>query len=106
MAHSQHGEVWRVFRRSPASRLPNERPWALPPAVRWPALTAGHLAPVRLRASPLGVPAELPRLGGNLAKRAFGADVVEHYAHFYENEVRSFDKVVTDWERQRYFEQI
>jgi glutamine synthetase len=40
------------------------------------------------------------------AKRAFGADVVEHYAHFYENEVRSFDKVVTDWERQRYFEQI
>jgi glutamine synthetase len=40
------------------------------------------------------------------AKRAFGADVVEHYAHFYDSEVQAFDKAVTDWERQRYFEQI
>eukprot|EP00455_Lapot_gusevi_P027218 TRINITY_DN287_c0_g1_i5.p1 TRINITY_DN287_c0_g1~~TRINITY_DN287_c0_g1_i5.p1 ORF type:complete len:525 (+),score=211.83 TRINITY_DN287_c0_g1_i5:46-1575(+) len=40
------------------------------------------------------------------AKQAFGADVVEHYAHFYQNEVDAFDKVVTDWERKRYFEQI
>ena len=66
------------------------------------------------------------------AKRAFGNDVVEHYAHFYDrcaafnrtyhfhvfvfscvlftfsfrSEVKAFDKAVTDWERQRYFEQI
>jgi glutamine synthetase len=40
------------------------------------------------------------------ARKAFGADVVEHYAHFYRNEVESWDKAVTDWERQRYFERI
>lgn len=40
------------------------------------------------------------------AKQAFGADVVEHYAHFYELEIDAFNKSVTDWERTRYFERI
>jgi glutamine synthetase len=40
------------------------------------------------------------------AKRAFGEDVVEHYAHFFRTEVRAFESAVTDWERQRYFERI
>lgn len=40
------------------------------------------------------------------AKRAFGETVVEHYAHFYHTEVNSFNRWVTDWERQRYFERI
>src|SRR5882672_1591200 len=40
------------------------------------------------------------------AKRAFGAEVVEHYAHFFRTEVAAFDKAVTDWERKRYFERI
>jgi len=40
------------------------------------------------------------------AKEAFGADVVEHYAHFFRTEVAAYDKAVTDWERQRYFERI
>jgi glutamine synthetase len=40
------------------------------------------------------------------ARRAFGDDVVEHYAHFYANEQSAYDKAVTDWERQRYFERI
>ena len=40
------------------------------------------------------------------AKRAFGKDVVEHYAHFYRSEAAAFDKAVTDWERRRYFERI
>jgi glutamine synthetase len=40
------------------------------------------------------------------AKRAFGADVAEHYAHFFRTEVAAFDKAVTDWERKRYFERI
>ena len=42
----------------------------------------------------------------NFAKRAFGAEVVEHYAHFFATEVAAFDKAVTDWERKRYFERI
>ena len=40
------------------------------------------------------------------AKKAFGEDVVEHYAHFYRTEAAAYDKAVTDWERQRYFERI
>ena len=39
-----------------------------------------------------------------LARQAFGEDVVEHYLHFARTEQRKFDEVVTCWERQRYFE--
>ena len=39
------------------------------------------------------------------AREAFGADVIEHYLHFFRTEQRKFDAVVTDWERKRYFEQ-
>ena len=35
------------------------------------------------------------------AKRAFGADVVEHYAHFFRTEQAAFNSAVTDWERKR-----
>ena len=40
------------------------------------------------------------------AKRAFGEEVVEHYAHFFRTEQEIFDGAVTDWERRRYFERI
>jgi glutamine synthetase len=40
------------------------------------------------------------------ARRAFGNDVVEHYAHFFRTEESAFQAAVTDWERRRYFEQI
>jgi glutamine synthetase len=40
------------------------------------------------------------------ARRSFGEDVVEHYAHFFRSEVEAFDRAVTDWERKRYFERI
>jgi glutamine synthetase len=40
------------------------------------------------------------------AKQAFGSEVVEHYTHFYRTEAAAYDKAVTDWERQRYFERI
>jgi glutamine synthetase len=57
------------------------------------------------------VPKTLREAAGHFAKskfttRAFGADVVEHYAHFYANECDQYDKAVTDWERARYFERI
>ena len=42
----------------------------------------------------------------DFAKRAFGEEVVEHYAHFYRTEAAAFDRAVTDWERRRYFERI
>jgi glutamine synthetase len=40
------------------------------------------------------------------AKKAFGEDVVEHYAHFFRTEVAAYDTAVTDWELKRYFERI
>ena len=39
-------------------------------------------------------------------KESFGAEVAEHYAHFYRSEQRAFESAVTDWERRRYFERI
>jgi glutamine synthetase len=39
-------------------------------------------------------------------RHVLGAEVVEHYAHFYRTEQASFDAAVTDWERRRYFERI
>ena len=42
----------------------------------------------------------------DFAARAFGADVHEHYRHFFEVELEAYDNAVTDWERQRYFERI
>lgn len=42
----------------------------------------------------------------DFAREAFGADVIEHYLHFYRTEHRDYDRAVTDWERARYFEQI
>ncbi len=62
--------------------------------------------------------ADLPRVPNTLAeavavfrasdfaRAAFGDDVVEHYAHFHETEVRAYETAVTDWERARYFERI
>ncbi len=41
-----------------------------------------------------------------LARAAFGDEVVEFYVHTARLEVRAFDNVVTDWEKQRYFERI
>ena len=40
------------------------------------------------------------------ARAALGADVVEHYAHFFSVEQEAFERAVTDWERRRYFERI
>ncbi|MDX2343920.1 MAG: glutamine synthetase family protein [Acidimicrobiia bacterium] len=40
------------------------------------------------------------------AIEAFGADVHQHYCHFFETEIAAYDNAVTDWERRRYFERI
>ena len=41
-----------------------------------------------------------------LARSAFGADVVAHYTHFFTTEAEAYRRAVTDWERTRYFERI
>lgn len=62
--------------------------------------------------------AELPAIPASLAeattrfadsefaRAVFGADVVEHYLHFFRTELEAFEASVTDWERRRYFERI
>jgi glutamine synthetase len=62
--------------------------------------------------------AELPRIPRTLpeaigefersrfARDAFGDDVVEHLLHFARTEQATFEQVVTDFERRRYFERI
>jgi glutamine synthetase len=42
----------------------------------------------------------------NLAKAAFGPEVVDFYTHHARLEVEAFDNAVTDWEKIRYFERI
>jgi len=61
---------------------------------------------------------ELPRVPGSLrdalagfeqsawVRQTFGDEVVGHYAHFFRSEWEAWEKAVTDWERQRYFERI
>jgi glutamine synthetase len=44
--------------------------------------------------------------GSEFVRDAFGADVQEHYTHFFRSEQAAFDNAVTDWERIRYFERI
>jgi glutamine synthetase len=41
---------------------------------------------------------------GTLARPAFGDDVVDHYLNYARAEQRLFDRVVTDYERERMFE--
>jgi glutamine synthetase len=41
-----------------------------------------------------------------VARNAFGDDVVDHYTRFHRVEVDAFNAAVTDWERVRYFERI
>ena len=45
-------------------------------------------------------------LKSELAREAFGSDVVEHYAHAARVEMAAFDAAVTDWELQRGFERL
>ena len=39
-------------------------------------------------------------------REALGDEVAAHYTHFFKSEQAAFETAVTDWERQRYFEQI
>ena len=41
-----------------------------------------------------------------LARKAFGSDVVDHYANGARVELAAFDAAVTDWELQRGFERL
>jgi glutamine synthetase len=44
--------------------------------------------------------------GSEVAKAAFGPEVVDHYANAARVELAAFDSAVTDWERRRGFERL
>ncbi|HET9124849.1 MAG TPA: glutamine synthetase family protein [Solirubrobacteraceae bacterium] len=44
--------------------------------------------------------------GSELAREAFGEDVVAHYVHAADVELQAFEAAVTDWERMRGFERL
>ncbi|MHA7262896.1 glutamine synthetase family protein [Arthrobacter sp. TMN-37] len=41
-----------------------------------------------------------------IARKAFGDEVVEHYLHAADVELKAYDGAVTDWERKRVFERL
>ena len=60
-----------------------------------------------LKAVPGTLAAAIPRFSdSSFVRDALTDDVQQHYAHFYEVEVASYDSAVTDWERVRYFDRI
>jgi glutamine synthetase len=42
----------------------------------------------------------------DLARQAFGPDVVNHYANYARVELAAFESAVTDWELRRCFERL
>jgi glutamine synthetase len=60
-----------------------------------------------LKAVPGSLAAAIPTFSNSSFVRDVLTDQVQqHYAHFYEVEVASYDSAVTDWERVRYFDRI
>jgi glutamine synthetase len=45
-------------------------------------------------------------INSEIARKAFGDEVVEHYAHAAAIEIKAFDSAITDWERKRVFERL
>ena len=44
--------------------------------------------------------------GSELAREAFGQEVVDHYLNHADVEMKAFDAAVTDWEKVRGFERL
>ena len=117
---------FRVVGRDESLRIECRIPGAdVNPYLAFTAALASGLDGIERRLEPPAVyqgdvyeASDLPRLPRNLdqavrrfeasdfAREALGSDVVEHYAHFYRTELAAFERAVTDWERQRYFERI
>jgi glutamine synthetase len=45
-------------------------------------------------------------INSEVARKSFGDEVVDHYVHAADVELKAFDSAVTDWERKRVFERL
>jgi glutamine synthetase len=117
---------FRVVGAGPSLRIECRLPGAdCNPYLAFAASIASGLDGVRRRTEPPPIfegdayaARELPRVphtlaeatalfaASHFAREAFGDAVVEHYTHFFRIEQAAYDRAVTDWERQRYFERI
>ena len=76
--------------------------FALEPAVRGQRLRRGQAARARRRCATRATSSR----HRELARDAFGDEVVEHYLNYAQVELDAFDAAVTDWERVRGFERL
>ena len=117
---------FRVVGEGPSLRIECRLPGAdVNPYIAYAAVIASGLAGIEQRIEPPEVflgdayaASVLPSLPGTLpdatdrlakselARSAFGSDVLDHYLHFLRTEALAFERAVTDWERRRYFERI
>jgi glutamine synthetase len=125
-SHDNRTAAFRVVGRGPSLRIECRVPGAdCNPYLAFAASLASGLDGIRNRIEPpacftgdMYAARDLPRVPRGLeeatdrfassefAARAFGEQVVEHYAHFFRTEQAAFLKAVTDWERRRYYERI
>jgi glutamine synthetase len=128
MAWSQDNRTvgFRVVGQGDSFRIENRMPGAdANPYLAFAATLAAGLAGIEQRldcgdeyVGNAYLDAKLPSLPGTLgeaagllthstlARKAFGNDVVDFYAHTARLESCAFENAVTDWERVRYFERI
>ena len=117
---------FRIIGSGPSRRIENRIPGAdCNPYLAYAASIAAGLAGIEQQLEPpdefrgdVYQAQELPRVARTLehateafatsdvARAAFGDDVVDHYAHFHRVEIDAFHTAVTDWERRTYFERI
>ena len=117
---------FRVVGKGPSLRIECRMPGAdCNPYLAYAAVLAAGLDGIANKTEPPAMftgdvyaAADLPRVPHTLreastlftksdfAREAFGADVHEHYSHFFDVEATQYDNAVTDWERRRYFERI
>lgn len=117
---------FRIVGRGPSRRIENRIPGAdCNPYLAFAASLASGIAGIEGRIEPppeftgdVYRAAELPRVprtlehavasfeSSDVARAAFGDDVVEHISHFHRVEIDAHQSAVSDWERVRYFERI
>jgi glutamine synthetase len=117
---------FRIVGSGPSLRIENRIPGAdCNPYLAFAASLASGIAGIEGRIEPpteftgdVYRAADLPRVARTLehavasfdtsdvARSAFGDDVVDHLAHFHRVEIDAHQSAVTDWERARYFERI
>jgi glutamine synthetase len=125
-SHDNRTAGFRVVGHGKSLRIESRIPGAdINPYLAYAAVLASGLDGIRNQIEPPDIfvgdvysAAQLPQVPHTLreaidaldhsrfAREAFGDDVIEHYLHFYKTEQAAFDRVVTTWERERYFEQI